>query len=164
MGVAVTVHDIPDDCLASIFQLLSIVDRNICSLVCRRWLKIEGHTCHRLYLIPPNSNSLSSILSRFDSVTELTLPLRFSRATDAGLESFARSHRALKKFSCQRCDFGYEGLNALVRHCGALEELSVTSLRGATNGAEGGVCSVVVAEAVCLMDIGFFSPILGAKI
>ncbi|TKY75012.1 F-box protein SKIP2 [Spatholobus suberectus] len=187
MGSAVTVDEIPDECLASIFRLLPTVDRSFCSLVCRRWLKIEGQSHHRLYLTPPDSNFLSSIFSRFDSVTELTLncqlvsigdealslvsqrcpnitslTIRFSHATDTGLESFARNHKALRKFSCECCDFGYKGLNALVHHCGALEQLSVTYLHGITDGVEGAVTASSL-KAVCLQDIVFFHPILGAN-
>ncbi|KAL1195007.1 F-box/LRR-repeat protein 16 [Cardamine amara subsp. amara] len=153
-------RDLPDDCLAYIFQLLSAGDRKRCSLVCKKWLFVDGQNRHRLSLdakaeILP---FLPSMLNRFDSVTKLALrcdrksfslsdealvmitvrcsnltrvKLRGCREiTDLGMESFARNCKNLKKLSCGSCNFGTKGLNAMLEHCKILEELSVKRIRG----------------------------------
>ncbi|KAI3747883.1 hypothetical protein L6452_10603 [Arctium lappa] len=68
-------YEIPDECLALVFQFLTSGDRKRCSLVSRRWLLVEGQNRHRLAL---NAQSellpfIPSTFSRFDSVTKLTL-------------------------------------------------------------------------------------------
>lgn len=152
--------EIPDECLALIFQSLSSGDRKRCSLVCRRWFVVEGQSRHRLALsatadIHPY---IPSIFSRFDSVTKLALrcdrklvsvnddalalislrcrnlmrlKLRGCReVSDLGMAFIAKNCKNLKKFSCGSCMFGAKGMNALLDHCSSLEELSVKRLRG----------------------------------
>jgi len=159
------ISDLPDECLACIFQSLSSGDRKSCSLVCRRWLRIEGQSRHRLSL---NAQSdllpfVTSLFSRFDAVTKLALKcdrrsvsigdealvaisircrnltrlkLRACREiTDAGMAAFAKNCKALKKFSCGSCAFGAKGMNAMLDNCASLEDLSVKRLRGITDGA-----------------------------
>ncbi|CAN1163929.1 Putative F-box/LRR-repeat protein 8 [Linum perenne] len=159
------ISDLPDECLASIFQSLSSADRKRCSQVSRRWLKIEGQSRHRLSL---NAQAdllpfVPTLFSRFDSVTKLALrcerrstsigdealamislrcrnltrlKLRSCReVTDAGMEAFAKNCRSLKKLSCGSCNFGAKGMNAVLNNCASLEELSVKRLRGITDGA-----------------------------
>ncbi|GMH23252.1 hypothetical protein Nepgr_025095 [Nepenthes gracilis] len=158
-------YDLPDECLACVFQSLGSADRTRCSLVCRRWLKIEGQSRHRLSL---NAKSdlfpeIPGIFARFDSVTKLSLKcdrrsasigdealtvislscknltrLKLSACrgiTDAGMEEFSRNCRNLKKLSCGSCSFGAKGINAVLDNCSGLEELSVKRLRGITDGA-----------------------------
>ncbi|KAE8679902.1 F-box protein [Hibiscus syriacus] len=159
------ISNLPDECLASIFQSLSPADRKRCCLVCRRWLIIEGQSRHRLSL---NAQSdlhplIPCIFSRFDAVTKLALKcdrrsvsigdealvlisercrnlirlkLRACRdLTDAGMSAFAKNCIGLKKLSCGSCSFGAKGMNAVLDNCPALEELSVKRLRGITDGA-----------------------------
>nr|XP_016484210.1 PREDICTED: F-box protein At1g47056-like [Nicotiana tabacum]XP_016484211.1 PREDICTED: F-box protein At1g47056-like [Nicotiana tabacum]XP_016484212.1 PREDICTED: F-box protein At1g47056-like [Nicotiana tabacum] len=157
--------NIPDECVASIFQSLSSGDRKRCSLVCRRWFRIEGQSRHRLSLNAQSdlASVIPSIFSRFDSVTKLALKcdrrstsigddalvlisqgcrnltrlkLRTCREiTDAGIEAFAKNCTGLKKLSCGLCSFGAKGMNAVLDNCSSLEELSVKRLRGITDGA-----------------------------
>ncbi|KAK4277441.1 hypothetical protein QN277_015441 [Acacia crassicarpa] len=157
--------ELPDECLACIFQSLNSADRNRCSLVCRRWLQVEGQSRHRISL---NAQSdllllIPSLFTRFDSVTKLALKcdrrsvsigdealviisqrcpnltrlkLRACRElTDAGMEVFAKNCRGLKKLSCGSCTFGARGMNALLNHCASIEELSIKRLRGTTDVA-----------------------------
>ncbi|CAN6989046.1 unnamed protein product [Brassica rapa subsp. trilocularis] len=158
--------DLPDDCLAHIFQFLTAGDRKRCSLVSKRWLLVDGQNRHRLSLAAKAEilPFLPSIFSRFDSVTKLALrcdrnsfslsdeafamvsvrcsnltrvKLRGCREiTDLGMESFARNCKSLKKLSCGSCDFGARGLNAVLEHCKVLEELSVKRIRGIHETAE----------------------------
>ncbi|KAL0729995.1 hypothetical protein Bca4012_026088 [Brassica carinata] len=158
--------DLPDDCLAHIFQFLTAGDRKRFSLVSKRWLLIDGQNRHRLSLAAKAEilPFLPSIFTRFDSVTKLALrcdrnsfsisdegfamvsarcsnltrvKLRGCREiTDLGMESFARNCKSLKKLSCGSCDFGARGLNAVLEHCKVLEELSVKSIRGIHETAE----------------------------
>lgn len=164
-GVSDYISDLPDECLAFIFQSLSSGDRKRCSLVCRRWLQVEGQSRHRLSL---NAQSdllpiIPSLFSRFDSVTKLALKcdrrsvsigdealilislrcrnltrlkLRTCRElTDAGMAAFAKNCKGLKKLSCGSCAFGAKGMNAVLDNCSSLEELSVKRLRGITDVA-----------------------------
>ncbi|KAK4344805.1 hypothetical protein RND71_034981 [Anisodus tanguticus] len=62
--------NLPDECLACIFHFLSSGDRKSCSLICRRWLRVEGQSRHHLSL---NAQSdlvavVPLIFSQFDSV------------------------------------------------------------------------------------------------
>ncbi|KAL2531828.1 F-box protein [Abeliophyllum distichum] len=152
--------EIPDECLALIFQLLSSGDRKRCSLVCRRWLTVEGQSRHRLALnaAAEVSAHLPSIFTRFESITKLTIRCdrksvsinddaltlislrcrnltRFkirgcSEISERGMNSLANNCESLRKFSCGSCSFGAEGMNALLNNCSSLEELSVKRLRG----------------------------------
>ncbi|PWA63666.1 SKP1/ASK1-interacting protein 2 [Artemisia annua] len=157
--------EIPDDCLAFVFQFLSSGDRKRCSLVSRRWLLVEGQSRHRLAL---NAQSeivplIPMIFSRFDSVTKLSLrcdrrsvsiddnglvqislrcvnltrlKLRGCReVTDVGMAALGKNCSKLKKFSCGSCLFGAKGMNAFLDNCFSLEELSVKRLRGVSDGA-----------------------------
>ncbi|KAI3522190.1 hypothetical protein L1887_11673 [Cichorium endivia] len=156
---------LPDACMACIFQFLGSGDRKQCSLVCRRWLEIEGQSRHRLSLNAESEliSVVPSLFSRFDSVTKLSLKcdrrsmsigdeglilisqrcqnltrlkLRSCRQlTDLGMASFAKNCKGLKRLSCGSCTFGAKGMNALVDNCSALEELSVKRLRGINDGA-----------------------------
>ncbi|XP_022857858.1 F-box protein At1g47056-like isoform X2 [Olea europaea var. sylvestris] len=156
--------NLPDECLACIFQLLSSGDRKCSSIVCRRWLRIEGQSRHRLSLNAKSelTSVIPKLFSRFDSVTKLALKcdrrsvsigddalilismkcrnltrlkLRACRAiTDDGMAAFARNCNSLRKFSCGFCSFGAKGMNALLDNCEFLEELSVKRLSGVTDG------------------------------
>ncbi|KAI3758886.1 hypothetical protein L6452_06458 [Arctium lappa] len=156
---------LPDACLACIFQFLGSGDRKQCSLVCRRWLEIEGQSRHRLSLNAQSEllSVVPSLFSRFDSVTKLSLKcdrrsvsigddglilislrcqnltrlkLRSCRQlTDLGMASFAKNCKGLKRLSCGSCTFGAKGMNALLDNCSSLEELSVKRLRGISTGA-----------------------------
>ncbi|KAH6758916.1 VIER F-box protein 3 [Perilla frutescens var. frutescens] len=157
--------DLPDECLACIFQSLSAGDRKRASLVCRRWLGVEGQSRHRLSLNAQSelAGVIPRLFVRFDAVTKLALKcdrrsvsigddalalislkcrnltrlkLRACRElTDDGMSIFANNCRNLQKFSCGSCSFGAKGMNALLENCGLLEELSVKRLRGITDAA-----------------------------
>ncbi|EEF52352.1 F-box protein At1g47056 [Ricinus communis] len=159
------ISDLPDECLACIFQSLSPSDRQRCSLVCRRWLRIEGQSRHRLSLHAQSDllPVISALFTRFDAVTKLALrcdrksasigdealeaislrcrnltrlKLRSCRdVTDAGMAAFAKNCKGLKKLSCGSCTFGAKGMNAVLDNCASLEELSIKRLRGITDGA-----------------------------
>ncbi|GAB2279622.1 Putative VIER F-box protein 2 [Dionaea muscipula] len=175
--------DLPDECLAHIFLTLSSGDRKACSLVCQRWLKVEGQSRQRLSL---NARSeilvdIPALFTRFDSITKLALrcdrrsvsvgddalvlvslgcrhltrlKLRGCRKfSDLGIAAFAQNCKTLKKLSCGSCDFGTKGLNSVLEHCSMLEELSIKRLRGLND--HGGLAAFPVAEPI--------SPGLGAK-
>ncbi|CAN7050860.1 unnamed protein product [Brassica rapa subsp. trilocularis] len=158
--------DLPDECLAHVFQYLGAGDRKRCSLVCKRWLFVDGQNRHRLSLDARAEifSFLTSMFDRFDSVTKLALRcdrksvslsdealvvisvrcLNLSRVklrgcreiTDLGMVEFARNCRNLKKLSVGSCNFGAKGVNAMLEHCKLLEELSVKRLRGIHEAAE----------------------------
>ncbi|XP_059623936.1 F-box protein At1g47056-like [Cornus florida] len=154
------ISELPDECLACIFQFLSSGDRRQCSLVCWRWLRVEGQSRHRLVLNATSEllPSIPSLFSRFDSVKKLALrcdrrsvsldddalvlislrcpnltrlKLRSCRElTDLGMAALAMNSKCLKKFSCGSAMFGAKGMKALLDHSSSLEELSVKRLRG----------------------------------
>ncbi|CAK9134988.1 unnamed protein product [Ilex paraguariensis] len=158
------ISELPDECLAIIIQFLSSGDRKRCSLVCRRWLRVEGQNRQRLALSAQSEliHHIPSLFARFDSVTKLTLrcdrrsisisddalilislkcrnitrlKLRGCRElTDIGMAAFAQNCKKLRKFSCGSCMFGAKGMNALLDYCSSLEELSVKRLRGINEG------------------------------
>ncbi|GLU20071.1 hypothetical protein SLE2022_362860 [Rubroshorea leprosula] len=158
--------EIPDECLAYIFQFLGAGDRKRCSLVCKRWLRVDGQNRYRLSLDARSEivDSLPSIFTRFDSVNKLALrcdrksislsdealvlistrcpnlsrlKLRGCREiTDNGMARFAKNCKNLRKLSCGSCMFGAKALDAVLNYCTNLEELSVKGLRGFQDGAE----------------------------
>lgn len=157
---------LPDECLASIFRFLNSGDRKICSLVCKRWFQVEGQSRHRLSLNAQDEilPFLPSLFTRFDSVKKLSLRCnrKISRInddalslvsircrnltriklsgrfqlTDMGIAAFASNCKTLKKFSCSSCTLGGNSINALLKHCSTLEELSLKGLRGVIAGNE----------------------------
>lgn len=157
--------NLPDECVACIFQSLSAGDRKRASLVCRRWLRVEGQSRHRLSLDAQAelADVIPRLFLRFDAVTKLALKcdrrsvsigddalilislkcrnltrlkLRACRElTDEGMSVFAKNCTKLQKFSCGSCSFGAKGMNSLLDNCGLLEELSVKRLRGITDAA-----------------------------
>ncbi|THU47822.1 hypothetical protein C4D60_Mb09t19690 [Musa balbisiana] len=152
--------DLPDDCLALVFQSLGPGDRKRCSLVCRRWLAVEGRSRLRLALDARAAllDVAPAIFARFDAVSRLTLrcssrtdsigdeglalvaarcpnlsslKLRACGAlTDAGMAAVARYCSGLRKLSVGSCAFGAKGVDAVLRGCLLLEELSIKRLRG----------------------------------
>ncbi|OMO98822.1 Transposase, MuDR, plant [Corchorus capsularis] len=163
-------------------------------------LKIQ-ESRHRLSLQAQSDLQplVPSIFSRFDAVTKLALKcdrrsvnigdealvlisercrnltrlkLRTCRnLTDAGMAAFAKNCRGLKKPSCGSCNFGAKGMNAVLDHCPALEELSVKRLRGITEGAAaepiGPGLAAASLKTICLKELcngQCFGPlIIGAK-
>ncbi|KAF5182234.1 F-box protein [Thalictrum thalictroides] len=158
------ISELPDDCLGYVFHSLSSGDRKSCSLVCKRWLVVEGQSRHRLSLNAKSDLkfSIQTLFTRFDSVTKLALKcerkgvsigddalilislrcrnltrlkLRACREiTDAGMEAFVKNCKGLKKLSFGSCTFGAKGMNAILNNCSFLEELSVKRLRGIADG------------------------------
>ncbi|KAI3497285.1 hypothetical protein L1887_39782 [Cichorium endivia] len=51
--------EIPDDCLAVVFQFVGAGGRKRCSLVSRRWLLVEGQSPHRLAINAKSEVKLS---------------------------------------------------------------------------------------------------------
>ncbi|CAL9760541.1 unnamed protein product [Musa acuminata subsp. burmannicoides] len=177
--------DLPDECLALVFQFLGAGDRKRCSLVCRRWLAVEGQSRHRLALDARAAllEAAPAIFVRFDAVSKLALKcdrradsigdeaialiavrcpnltrlkLRACRAvTDAGMASVAKHCPGLRKLSVGSCTFGSSGIEAIVRGCALLEELSIKRLRGLpdTFATEGAVVGAASLRSMCLKEL-----------
>ncbi|KAJ4815619.1 F-box protein [Rhynchospora pubera] len=179
--------ELPDEVLCVVFHLLPSSDRKRCSLVCRRWWLLEGQSRQRLALNAQHSllDSIPTLFDRFSSVSKLALKcdrrsdsigdeglaviarrcpgltrlkLRACRAvTDAGMEALAESCPKLCKLSVGSCSFGSKGIEAVLRACKHLEELSVKRLRGLSDSnASPPVSAEIVARslrAVCLKEL-----------
>ncbi|KAM0941765.1 putative F-box domain, leucine-rich repeat domain superfamily, F-box-like domain superfamily [Dioscorea sansibarensis] len=149
---------LPDECLALIFQLLSTKDRNNSSIVSRRWYTIDRQSRYTLSIsgFATLRDTASSIFSRFDSVTKLSL--HFNRSshclsigddgitavalhcsslsdlelrnchliTDAGIRSISKHCLKLKRISLHSCNFGPQGINSIIQHCSLLQDLSLS--------------------------------------
>eukprot|EP01018_Ginkgo_biloba_P006868 Gb_13260 [translate_table: standard] len=175
---------LPDECLACIFYSLGSGERKQCSLVCKRWFYVEGSSRQRLSLDARAEISMAipDLFNRFDHVTKLALrcdrkmvsindealvkvgiycknlrklKLKACRAlSDLGIEEFAKWSTSLKKLSCGSCTFGSKGMNAILKHCIGLEELSVKRLRGLAEGTAeliGPGC--VKLRRICLKEL-----------
>lgn len=201
VSISISISDLPDECLACVFQFLSSGDRSQCSLVCRRWLAIEGQSRHRLALNAKWEllDAVPALFARFDAVTKLALKcdrkslsigddalvlislkcrnltrlkLRGCRElTDTGIAVFASNCRGLRKLSCGSCAFGAKGMNAVLDHCAALEDVSVKRLRspaeGATTEPIGPGAAAASLKTICLKELyngQCFGPlIIGSK-
>ncbi|KAK4764906.1 hypothetical protein SAY86_025996 [Trapa natans] len=158
--------DLPDECLAHVFHFLGSGDRKRCSLVCKRWLRVDGEGRHRISLDAQADllNFIPSIFTRFDSISKLSLrcdrklisinddalilislkcpslsrlKLRGCREiTDLGIATFSQHAKNLKKFSYGSCSLGAAAINAVLDHCTSLEEISIKRLKGIHDGAE----------------------------
>lgn len=152
--------NLPDDCLALIFQPLLSADRNRCSLVCRRWLAVDAQSRHRLILSASADLLAASptLFTRFNALTNLILrcprgsdgiidedlalisarcpkltriKLRSCRSlTESGMHALATHLPNLRKLCCVSCTVGASGINAVLRNCPLLEDLSLKRLRG----------------------------------
>ncbi|XP_048627984.1 F-box protein At1g47056-like isoform X2 [Brassica napus] len=191
---------IPDECLALVFQFLNSGNRKRCALVCRRWMIVEGRNRHRLSLHARSGliTSIPSLFSRFDSVVKLSLKcdrrsvsindealamislrcrnlkrlkLRACRElTYKGMATFAENCKGLNILSCGSCDFGAEGVKAVLDHCSSLEELSIKRLRNFTDSSHEPIGPGLAAsslKSICLKALYIgecFGPVIaGAK-
>ncbi|GFY95964.1 VIER F-box protein 1 [Actinidia rufa] len=160
----------------SLLESLGSGDRKQCSLVCRRWLLVDGQSRHRLSLNAHSDLALviPSIFSRFDAVTKLALKCdrRSASIDDDALILISLRCRNLTRLKLRSCreltDFG---INAVLDNCSLLEELSVKRLRGLTDGAAAEPIGPGVASSslktICLKEIlngQCFGPlIIGSK-
>ncbi|KAF8049140.1 hypothetical protein N665_2285s0007 [Sinapis alba] len=170
--------DLPDDCLAHVFQYLRVGDRKRCSFN-RHHLSLDARA--EIF------SFLTSMFNRFDSVTKLALRcnrksvslsdealvtisvccLNLSRVklrgcreiTDLGMVEFAKNCKNLKKLLVGSCNFGAKGVNAMLEHCKLLEELSVKRLKGIHEAAElihlpgDGSSSSSSLRSICLKEL-----------
>ncbi|CAL9778668.1 unnamed protein product [Musa acuminata subsp. burmannicoides] len=191
--------DLPDDCLIVVFNSLGTGDRNRCSLVCRRWLVVEARSRRRLSLDAraPLLEAAPGLLARFDAVSSLALRCdrrsesigddaldligrccsalaRFKlracrRVTDLGVFALAGHCPALRRFSCASCSFGPAGIEAILRGCPFLEDLSVKRLRGLANAepeALGLPASSSALRSICLKELynaQLFTPLIASS-
>ncbi|THU69920.1 hypothetical protein C4D60_Mb08t19500 [Musa balbisiana] len=160
-------------------------NRNRCALVCRRWLAVEARSRCRLVLDAraPLLEAAPALLARFDAVSSLSLRCdRFSdsigddaldliarrcpalahlklrachRVTDLGMSALASHCPALRRFACSSCSFGPAGIDAVLRGCPLLEDLSFKRLRGLADAVPQAVCfpASSALRSVCLKDL-----------
>lgn len=188
--------DIPDEVLALIFQGLGSNDRKRCSLVCWRWLEVDGQNRHRITIDAraPLLDAVPSLFTRFDAVSKLALKcdrrsesigdealaliaqrcpnltrlkLRACRElTKVGMSALAKHCPNLRKLSCGSCTFGARGIEAVLRGCPLLEELSIKRLRGISEEIGTGDTTLATfssLRSICLKELyngQFFIPVI----
>ncbi|XXG70924.1 hypothetical protein AAC387_Pa07g0291 [Persea americana] len=124
---------LPEECLACVMEKLGSLDRNTCSLVCKRWNLIDSRSRQRLVLAANSevTPSLPAILSRFDAVSVLSLKCsrRHTSIDDSAFYLIARSLVSLKKLKLKGCvgirDDGVDAASHLLRR--SLRKLSCNS-------------------------------------
>nr|XP_051202515.1 F-box protein At1g47056-like [Lolium perenne] len=138
--------ELPEELLAAVFGLLGSGDRKRFSLVSRRWLAAEAASRLRLALdardpllpaapgssaaSPPSPNSRSSATAAPTSVGDPALLRSLRAVTDDGVHALAAAGVNLRKLSVGSRAFGARGIEAALRSCTQLDELSVKRLRG----------------------------------
>ncbi|MCO5587589.1 hypothetical protein L7F22_041538 [Adiantum nelumboides] len=135
---ATCLADLPDECLASVFQCLRSEDRHAVALTCRRWRTLEALSRHTLRfdcesLIKPSdeADSLRGCLmhahSVFPNILHITIN-RFTRLPDSFFAifqttSFARLTSLHLYFCLAITD---KSVNYVVTGCPALTHLTLT--------------------------------------
>lgn len=186
------IDDLADDCLASVFRLLGTADRNSCSLVCRRWLKVDGDNRHSLSLTAESdlSDFIPSLFLRFNNVTELSLrhfgyqDETISAITLIRISQLCRNLTRLQvqapcfltdkdleilAMNCKalkkfqlRSNLGGGGMHAFMDHWKDLEDLSLDGFHG-TENAWSVAPPKPKLKVITLKDTVLFYPFLGAK-
>ncbi|CAJ1973422.1 unnamed protein product [Sphenostylis stenocarpa] len=187
-----SIDDISDDCLACVFRLLGTADRNSCSLVSRRWFKIDGRTRHSLSLTAESHLSpfVPSLFTRFNSVTQLTLKCHSYQVKSIRANTLIHISQLCRNLtlleihaSCYLTDVGLE---RLAMNCKGLKRFSFGSCSFGSRGMEAFMhhckaleelsldglhgandgtvaASTLKLKAVSLKDTVLFYPFLGAK-
>ncbi|XP_072963480.1 F-box protein At1g47056-like [Typha angustifolia] len=191
--------DLPDEVLALVFHSLTSGDRKRCSLVCRRWLEVESGSRHRLALDARAAllAAAPSLFDRFSAVSKLALKcdrradsigdealsvishrcpgltrlkIRACRAvTDTGMAALAAACPNLRKISVGSCAFGSKGIDAILRGCAHLEEISIKRLRGlsdATSDPIGPGAAASSLRSICLKELyngQCFAPVVSGS-
>ncbi|KAG5028777.1 hypothetical protein JHK87_012291 [Glycine soja] len=121
------IYDLPNECLASVFQFLSFANRNCCSLVCWWWLWIKGQSHHRLSL--NTESDLFPMICRwwFDLVTKFVLKCdhKFVSIRDDTLMMISQwcpNLTQLKLWVCR--EISDTGMEASKKNCKGLDKLS----------------------------------------
>ncbi|KAK1392072.1 hypothetical protein POM88_011128 [Heracleum sosnowskyi] len=94
------ISELPDECSAIILQRVRHRDLKSCTLVCRKWLFLQGSN-HRHLSLCSKSISITSIpflFSRFDSVTKLVI--RCTRRSDKAKKSLSNEELELISIKC----------------------------------------------------------------
>eukprot|EP00249_Psilotum_nudum_P019320 c27191_g1_i5 orf=755-2233(+) len=158
------ITQLPDECLAYVFQKLEAADRNQCSLVCKHFHGVEALGRQELSLLAHAELGpvLPALLCRFKHLTKLALrcdtPAKSiddnalflvgqyclqlkklklkgcKQLTDEGIGRFSKVCSSLKKLSFGSCSFGARGVNSILRNCSFLEDFTVKRLRGLVVG------------------------------
>ncbi|KAL5163551.1 F-box/LRR-repeat protein 4 [Glycine soja] len=137
----------PDDLIVEIFSRLhSMSTCDACSLVCRRWFRLERLTRTTLRIASTHLSSLHRLPTRFSNLRNLyidqslSIPLHlvkmlpnyeegdldFLRLSDAGLSALGQDFPKLHKLGLIRCSsVSSDGLTPLARKCTSLRALDL---------------------------------------
>lgn len=145
---------LPDECLAFVFQKLATMDRNQCSLVCKRWHAVEAQGRQRLSLLAHADiiSYLPSIFTRFNYITKLAVrgDRKTTSISDKALFLIGHHCTHLSKLKIKACkQITDEGIDIFARVCGStLRKLSCGSC---IFGARG--INSIVRHCILLEDL-----------
>ncbi|XP_043713211.1 F-box protein At1g47056-like [Telopea speciosissima] len=138
LPIAVNFSDLPDECLARIFKSMgSSLDLETCSLVCRRWLRVENQNRHCLFLEvegperpkPDLIPLIPSLFTRYDALTTLALkcsipygPVLIGNDALILISLHCRNLTRLKLLACD--ELIDEAMTAFALNCKGLKELN----------------------------------------
>lgn len=153
----VVLSDLPDECLAMVFQSLGAKDRNRCALVCKRWLAVEGRNRHRLCLAAPAQllQVASALFKRFDAVSDLSLEWALWMMDSIGDEAASLiSARCpnlvrLKLGACRQ--ISYRGMATLAKNCSRLRQLFCVECNFGTKGISAVLAHCPLLENLSVM-------------
>ncbi|KAK3418652.1 hypothetical protein EUGRSUZ_H04564 [Eucalyptus grandis] len=116
-----SIFDLPNECLACVFQDLGFGNRGRCSLfdsVTKLALKCDRKS------LSIDDDTLVLISLKCRNLTHLKLQ-GCRVLTNTGIAIFTSNCWWLRKLLCGSCAFRAKGMNAVIDHCASLEELSV---------------------------------------
>ncbi|XP_058209904.1 F-box/LRR-repeat protein 16-like [Rhododendron vialii] len=129
MGNQDYISELPDECLAYVFKFLCSSDRKNASLVSKQMLKVEGQSRRRLTLSAAQSDLLPSLLSRFNTVTELVIRCHRSSIIDVDdmliLIGKHCGNNRIKELVLIGVNVSCVGLESVARNFPKLEQLTL---------------------------------------
>ncbi|KAF7145122.1 hypothetical protein RHSIM_Rhsim04G0213500 [Rhododendron simsii] len=148
------ISQLPDECLANIFNRLDSGDRKNTSLVSKRMLKVQGQSRRRLTLHATRPDLLPSLLSRFDTAAELVIRCQYRRsvidADDVLILIGELCGERIKELVLIGMDVTCVGIELIAWNCKKLEKLTLCGSKTNIGDEE---ISCIAAQCVGLKKV-----------